>query len=175
MIPPDLRIYFQAAKAIAAVALLLIVWLAGGAHERGKWEHKISLQKAEAALKLAQANQRTLETERELVDFSARVGKRHAEQVAQQKDFDRKYRDLARARGLWDREARCGRSGGDQLSADPAAAGGARGPETGCRLSDATFDFLWDLAGRAEGDAVTAGSGIDYAAGVREILKRRQP
>lgn len=175
MIPPDLRIYFQAAKAIAIVAVLLVVWFAGGAHERGKWEHQIALQKAAAALKLAKANQRTLETERALADFSARVGKRHAEQVAERVDFDRKYRALARTAGLWDREARCGRSGGDTGAGDPAAAARTDGPETGCRLSDAAFDFLWDLAGAADRAALTAGSGIDYAAGVREILKGRQP
>lgn len=175
MIPPQFAVYFRIAKFAAIGLLLLGVFFAGVSHERKKWDYQIALQKAAAAVKRGDAIQHTLETERALVDFSAKVGKRHVEQIAEQQAFDRKYRNLARSVGLWDREARCGRGGGDQLSADPAAAGGALGPETGCRLSEAAFDFLWDLTGEADRVAVTAGSGIDYAAGVREILKGTRP
>lgn len=164
------RLHFYAAAIAVTLLMLAGAYLKGGSVEREKWEREIALQKGDAALKLAAAHLRTLETERTLAEMSAHLGKEHYERIAEIEGYDRRYRDLVRSVGLYDREARCGAGGGDQLSTDPAAAAGAVGPAAGCRLSDATFEFLWDLAGDAEHDAVTAGTGIDYADGVRRAL-----
>jgi hypothetical protein len=132
--------------------------------EAMRWKVSMGNQQAEAFKKLEAANAATAARERVIAALKDKV---EGDYVAGKTKSDAAYTAGLRAgRVFVDRGAAC-RPGRDPgVPGDPGDAPGAAAAAAGCELSREARDFLRELAHDADGAALIARAGHDYAVGL---------